>query len=447
VETPDPVPPHEKPRIRARAGLLPVLGLVYASTCGGPYQTENFVAPIGPGAFILLLFITPWFWGVPLAFATAELSIKSSAEGGYYRWAQHYLGDFWGFQAGIWSVFSSILDNALYPVLFARAVASVAPGLTALEQWLIAVGFIIVLTYVNYRGIRIAGAAAVGLNLFLIAPLIWLVVAASSHIRFNPFVPMTAPGIGTEFGTCLALSMWLYSGYDEVSTAGAEIANPSRNIPLALLIVTPLVVLSYALPTLAGLMAVGGWETWQSGQFVAIGRELGGPTLSRWLFLGSAASQTVVFLAYLLWWSRLMWVMADDGYLPSFLTKLHPRHGTPTRILLLSAVGCAVLASFRFENILVADIWLAGAYTLVIHACLVKARFSGEGNDVPGFQVPGGRVGVCINALIPLLTWLLLIATTGKDNLLLRAGLVLVGPLLYYVSRALRGPRLGDDSR
>ena len=150
-------------RARPRVGLLPTLGLMYATACGGPYGTEDFVAKVGPGVFLLLLFVTPWLCGIPTAFATAELSTRRSVAGGYYRWAQAWLGRFWGFQSGAWSLIGSFLDNTLYPVLFARALAHLVPGMSAREQWLAAVFFIVVLTAVNHRGIRLTGAMAVGL--------------------------------------------------------------------------------------------------------------------------------------------------------------------------------------------------------------------------------------------------------------------------------------------
>ena len=149
-------------------------------------------------------------------------------------------------------------------------------------------------------------------------------VAAILRPRFSMFEPLLAPGIDVSaaLGTTLALAMWLYSGYFEVSTVAEEIEDPARSIPRALLIVTPIVVLSYALPTMAGLLASGGWAEWRSGQFTTIGQELGGPVLGTWLFLGSAASQAVVFLTYVLWWSRLSWAMAREGQLPRALARL-----------------------------------------------------------------------------------------------------------------------------
>lgn len=424
--------------VKARASLLSVVGLMYASACGGPYGMEDYVARVGPGLFIFILVATPWVWGIPTALAAAELSTKRPVAGGYYRWVQIYLGDFWGSQAGMWSLFSSFLDNALYPVLFARVLLHLNPEMTRLEQWLAAVAFIVLLSYLNFRGIQLAGSVALGLNLFLIAPLLWLVGAALLRPSVNPFIPFQAPGadLTSQLGTGLALSMWLYSGYYEVSTAAEEIENPKRNIPHAIALVTPLVVLSYAVPTIAGLMAYGRWETWTSGQFVTIGHSLGGPGLGGWLFLGSVASYAVIFLAYLVWWSRLAWSMAAEGDLPAFLKRLHPRHGTPHRVLIAYAIIYAAMALLSFEDLLVADSWLAGAYTLLIHLALVRSRRLEPGAS--GFRVPGGTVGLALNTLVPASVFVALMLLTERDRVPLCAALLLAAPALYAARRGLR---------
>jgi amino acid transporter len=438
-------------RFQARAGLLAVVGLLYASACGGPYGTEDFVAQTGPGLMILLLFVAPWLWGVPTAFATAELSALRPVEGGYYRWIREILGEFWGFHAGAWSLISSFLDNALYPVLFAESLRYWIPGLSPSGKWLAAVGFIAVLTYLNYRGIRIVGAAAVGLNLFLIAPLVWIVLAGFAAARYNPLVPFTAPGASpwAGLGSGLALTIWFYSGFTEVSTAAEEIDRPGRTIPLALLIVTPLVVLSYAAPTLAGLASFGNWQAWSSGQFAIIGEALGGKVLGHWAFLASVASFTVIFMAYVLWWSRLGWALAADRSLPAFLSRLHPKYGTPYRVLIVYAVGYAILAARPFEDLLVLDVWVFGAYDLLLLAAVVRARSTIKDRPL-GFRIPGGLVGVWLNALVPALTWITVLCATAREHLFTGTALLLSASIVYAILKIVRsrgGAGTGPDNR
>jgi APA family basic amino acid/polyamine antiporter len=427
------------PRVRRRAGLLAIVALLYASTCGGPYGTEEYVALTGPGLFILILFVTPWIYGIPMALATAELAIRRPVEGGYYRWAREYLGEFWGYQAGAWSLISSIFDNALYPVLFGHALVHWFPGIPAWGRWAAAASMILILTYLNFLGIRIAGATAVALNLLLFLPVVWIVVAGLLQARYNPVVPFLAPGLGPmeALGNGLSLSLWLYSGYFEVSTAAEEIERPSRNIPLALLVVTPLVIFSYAAPNLAALAAYGGWERWTSGTFTAVGRAFGGPVLEQWAFLGAVCSYTVIFMTFLLWWSRLAWAMAADGYLPGFLSRLHPKRGTPHRILWIYAVLYCALAAFDFEDLLVADVWLSGAFTLLLLASFLKARLASP-DGPPGFRVPGGRAVAWTIVLVPAATWVALLVTTARDHFLVGSGVLLLGPAAYWIQRAIR---------
>ncbi|HYV84558.1 MAG TPA: APC family permease [Patescibacteria group bacterium] len=429
-------------RAPRRAGLLSAAALLYASACGGPYGTEDFVARSGPGLLIVLQILAAGLWGIPLALATAELSARRPIEGGYYRWVREYMGEYWGFQAGTWSLMSSFLDNALYPALFAGVLPYFVPGLGAFERWLAAAGFIAVLTWLNIRGIRIVGGAAVALNLFLAAPIVWIVIAAIPRWQFNPFVPFGAGERGFEgFGAGLALAIWFHSGYSDISTAAEEIDNPRRTIPYVLLLVTPLVILSYVLPMVAGLAAVGGWEGWESGQFAAVGQALGGSVLGTWAFLGSVASFVVIFMSYLLWWSRLAWAFAADGFLPRWLVHRHPVHGTPHRVLVLYAAIYAALAAIPFKDLLIVDVWLFGAYDLLVMLAVVRARRVPETGDTEGFRIPGGTFGVGLSAALIGVTWIaVLIATARQNQLDATAGAVAlaIGFAAYPIARRLR---------
>ena len=138
-----------------------------------------------------------------------------------------------------------------------------------------------------------------------------------------------------------------------------------------------------------------------------------------------------------MWWSRLVWALADDGYLPGALRKLHPRFGTPHRVLLAYGVLYAIMAWFPFEDLLIADSWLAGAYTMLIHFAVVRARRS-EPERGEGFRIPGGRVGLWLNVLVPAVTWIALLVFTRREQIWLGLCFLLAGPALYVLTRPLR---------
>ena len=53
-------------------------------------------------ALVFLAFV-PFFWSIPISFASAELNSLLPVQGGFYRWSRAAFGDFWGFQCGWWN--------------------------------------------------------------------------------------------------------------------------------------------------------------------------------------------------------------------------------------------------------------------------------------------------------------------------------------------------------
>ena len=112
------------------------------------------------------------------------------------------------------------------------------------EHYLISVALIAVLTWINVRGIEMVGQLATALEIFIFIPILIMVAIALFHWRHNPFVPFMPPHQATfkVFGVGLALGLWLYSGYEQLSTVAEEVENPQRAYPRALALVVPLQV-------------------------------------------------------------------------------------------------------------------------------------------------------------------------------------------------------------
>src|SRR2546430_11458817 len=60
----------------------------------------------------------------------------------------------------------------------------------------------------------------------------WSSDVCSSDLRNMPLVPPHVPPFQV-FGVGLALGLWLYSGYEQVSSVAEEVQNPQRNCPIA----------------------------------------------------------------------------------------------------------------------------------------------------------------------------------------------------------------------
>src|SRR5213593_2139456 len=113
--------------------LGPLVAVMYFTVSGGPFGLEGLVGSVGPGVALLLLVLTPLVFSVPETLLVGELASMLPAEGGYYVWVKRAFGRFWGFWNGWLSWVYSLIDMAIYPVLFLQYIRFFAPGLGGVE--------------------------------------------------------------------------------------------------------------------------------------------------------------------------------------------------------------------------------------------------------------------------------------------------------------------------
>ncbi|MEG1501406.1 MAG: amino acid permease [Clostridiales bacterium] len=85
-----------------KVNTLTAFFIIFSMVCAGGYGIEDSISAAGPGMTLLLLMILPFFWSIPMGLISAEMGSAITEEGGFYKWIQRALGDFWGFQAGWW---------------------------------------------------------------------------------------------------------------------------------------------------------------------------------------------------------------------------------------------------------------------------------------------------------------------------------------------------------
>src|SRR6266571_5338650 len=110
-------------------GTLGLVFVLFFSTSGGPYTTETLIYSVGPGLGLLILALVPLVWSVPEALIVGELASMLPEEGGYYRWVDRAFGRFWAFQNGWLTWMYSLVDMAIYPVLFNQYLRYFIPGI------------------------------------------------------------------------------------------------------------------------------------------------------------------------------------------------------------------------------------------------------------------------------------------------------------------------------
>jgi amino acid transporter len=405
---------------------------MFSYTTGGPFGLEDMVTTSGPGITLLYLLILPFFWCIPVSLVSAELTTAMPVEGGFYRWTRAAFGDFWGFLAGWWNWSASFLLGGAYAVLFTDYLVYYFPHMTWWEHYLISVALIALLTWINVRGIQMVGQVATALEIFILLPVATMIVIGLAHWHQNPFHPWVVPDRPTfkVFGVGLALGLWLYSGYEQLSTVAEEVENPQKAYPRALALVVPISIAAYFLPALAGLASAGHWEKWHAGYFSDVASMIGGRWLGSWMLLAAMIGFVALLNSTILTTTRMPFAMAEDGYLPQALTRKHPRYGTPWLAIVTSAVIYGLLAWQSLGQLISVYIWLRSATTVLTVLSAWKLRHTHP--EMPrAFRIPGGRLGLFYVVAAPVA--MALLALPGSDKFGMIGGMIaiVVGPVVY----------------
>jgi len=422
-----------------KAGLFAFVFVMYSYTTAGPFGLEDQVTTSGPGLTLLYHLILPFFWCIPVSLVAAELTTALPVEGGFYRWVRAGYGDFWGFLAGWWNWTASFVLGSAYAVLFSDYLSFFFPQIVGWRHYLASLALVTVIAYINVRGIQMVGVVATVLEIFILLPVAVLCAVAATKWRHNPFSPLIPPHVPLfqVFGVGLALGLWLYSGYEQVSTVAEEVDNPQRSYPIALALVVPLSIATYFLPTMLSLAALGNWQQWHTRYFSDAAQLIGGGWLGFWMTLAAMVTNVSILNATVLTSTRMPFAMAEDGYLPPVLTAKHPRFGTPWIAILASSVVYGLLAFQTLTQLITVYMWLRIATTVM--TVLAAWRLRRTLPDLPRpFRIPWGRSGLLYVVGAPLL--MSGVALLGSDRFALRWGpvAILIGPLAYLFVRRMR---------
>jgi amino acid transporter len=271
----------ETQKLKRGLTLAPLVGIMYFTVCGGTFGVESLFGNdgSGPGLGLLLLFVVPLIFSVPLMLMVHEMNSMMPHEGGYYHWLKQAFGPFAGFLGGWMNLVVSWLDASIYPVLGAVYLAFIFPALNdgmtlfgfelsgtlvsfaggALLIWLI--------TALQARGARLTGLTTNWIGLIILVPLgaVTVLGIANALGHGAPSLPFLSSGgevnggsLSGAFGLGLFVVMWNYMGFELATVAGDEIVKPKRTYPLAMLIVLILTIATYVLPVVAGLYGGAG---------------------------------------------------------------------------------------------------------------------------------------------------------------------------------------------
>ena len=433
-----------------------------AITVGNIIGSGIFLSPHGvaqelPG---LTLVISAWVLGGVLSMAGSlvltELAVRHPKTGGLYVFIREGFGNAWGFAFGwanLWVIKPTVIAaiTSVFALYFCQIL-----GMPKGTEFPVGAGAILLLTFINWLGVKEGTRTQ---SIFTTAKVIG--IAALCVMAFTlPSTHAALPvdlGVAGSAGHPLALAFSLamigilfsYDGWTDSTYVAGEVKNPQRNMPIAILGGTALVIAVYVLTNLAYYNVLTPNEV---ASYEAVGSE----TIHRLLGDGGARALAVLVAVStfgttngaILTGPRVTQAMAADGLLWKPLAALDAKRETPALALWVQAVlscvwlwaaggfedvsGWFVTTSWAFYGVTTATLFIqrrresrgemgAASYRtplypftpilfLVVTAVIIYSDFSSsapfEGLAKLGIHVPRAMAGVLIAATSFPVYWL-----------------------------------------
>ena len=421
----------------AKMGIWMAAALVVGNMIG----SGVFLLPASLGSFggiSLLGWIFSCGGAVLLALVFARLSRLVPRAGGPYAFSRAGFGDFAGFLVG-WGYWVSIwVANAALAVAFTSYLSWFWPAL-ATDRALasgVGIGAIWLLTWVNVRGVRTAGAVQVVTTVLKLLPLVLIGTLGLLYLDPANFTPFNASGSGTfpAITAAATLTLWAFLGFESATVPAEEVMDPERTIPRATVLGTILAAVVYVLGTAAVMGVIPPAElTGSNAPFADAASRMWGGWTAPAVAAGAMISAFGALNGWILLQGRIPWAAARDGIFPVALSRLS-RRGTPAFALVFSSVLVTGLMLLNASESLVDQftfvILLATLTALLPYAICALAEIMIYARDRQRFE--GRRLaGAVITALLGFAYALWAIAGAGRDIVYWGVILLLAGLPMY----------------
>lgn len=365
-----------------------------------------------------------------LVLCFAEASSYFDEPGGAYLYTREAFGPFIGFEVGWMTWLTKIAVVASLLNGFVLATAYFWPAVEASWARVLAIVVpLVVFTAINVMGVKAGAVTSVSLAVVKLLPLLFFGVVGLFFIDWTHVVPIEAPG-GRTMAQGALLLLFAYAGFENTPAAAGEFKNPQRDVPFALLTMILFVTLLYAMVQVVALGTLPGLAASQSPLAEAAARFAGG-----WgallMTMGAMVSIAGTISSLTLSGPRYLFALANDGFGPRGLPRIHPRYHTPVVAIITQSAACLVLAlSGSFVQLALLSV-MARMATYVGTAAAVpilRKRFSDRADAI---RLPGG-------AAIPLAALLLsfaFLSSASWRNLIAGAVALLVGAVIYRLRR------------
>lgn len=397
-------PPHSNSHHQGLFRCLTATDLVLmgigAIVGAGIFVLTGIAAAKQAGPAIILSYVLASFVCACSALSYAELAASVGGCGGAYTYAFVGIGEFaawligwdllleYGMNAATIAIgwggyLQSMLHGFGYSLPHAFVNNPFEGGIMNLPAMLI----ILLLATILSAGTRESShinKLIVFIKLFVITA---FVVIAAMHFNpknWQPFMPFGFQGVISGAG----FIFFAYLGFDAVSTTAEEVINPSRALPIGILVSLVLCTILYILVAglLTGLVPYPQLNVTSPVSMALM--HVGHPIWAEIIAIGAIAGLTATIFAMYYGCTRVFLAMSRDGLLPKAFTKINPQSHSPRQLIwFVGAIMTLIAGFFPIEQL--ANVVNVGALAAFAGVCIsvIALRYTKPNMQRP-FKTP-----------------------------------------------------------
>ncbi|WP_150466770.1 APC family permease [Francisella sp. SYW-9] len=238
-------------------------------------------------------------------------------------------------------------------------------GIISMYGMMLSLFILVLYLIINFYGVKLLASVNNGITVFkmfvpAIIVIIFLIYAfthsANHHSLMSSEIPNNNFSINNALTAIVAGGLiYTFNGFQIVVAYSSEIKNPSRNVPLAIILSLSLVLILYMGLQYAFMQAVphnylvskGGWAGLDfESPLLQLATLIGLGYIAFLLVIDSIVSPSATGYSYLGASSRMLYAMSAEGQMPRYFAKINKKVNISRRSLIANFLICTVFLMF-----------------------------------------------------------------------------------------------------
>jgi amino acid transporter len=419
-----------KDHLPKKLGLISMILLCLNGIVGsGLFLLPGQVAAL-VGNWGLFLYVGVALVVMAIAWCFVKCASRYSCNGGAYLYAKEAFGSFIGFEIGIMRWVVGMIAWGSLAVGFVTALGSICPiVLLAPFKQLIIIGLIGGLGLINSFGLSTMKRLNNVITVAKLLPLLAFLVLGIFYIDPSHFSLISSPALHIgSFGSAALIMFYAFSGFESLPVAAADMKEPKKNIPIAIMTAIALSSCLYFLVQFICVGTLGSHLASSASPIADVAQLLYGHVGKLFVSIAMLVSIGGITIASSFFTPRSCSALAEDGMLSPKLFKQN-RFGSPHVAILISVlITTAIALSGNFVQLV--TISVVSRFAQHITTCLALYVFEKRGVMNP-FDKPWKKA-IPVIALTGIL-WLLFHAELYQ--VLWGFGALVLGVPLYFFQK------------